>query len=66
MLDSDHFTRGIRRHRSERWQENYRTFEDPARAAAAEDAAPTVRQWEKKRAVLRTHGGKRAALPVVP
>ncbi len=64
MLDSDDFARFLRRYRSPRWEENRRTFEDPSRVLQDTTAAGLdVKQWENKKAVLRSKN--RAALPVV-
>jgi len=65
LLDGYDFARFMRRYRSPRYQENYRTCEQPDRirdekAQAAEGLS--VLQWENKKAVLRT---SKRSLPVV-
>jgi hypothetical protein len=57
LLDNDQFARAMRRYRSDRWRENCATFESPTT-----DAAFEVKQWENKKAQLRT---KKTQLPVV-
>jgi radical SAM superfamily enzyme YgiQ (UPF0313 family) len=61
LLDGYDFARFMRRFNSERRAENYRTFEDPTKWGPV---AQTL-QWQNKKAVKRTHGAQKIALPVV-
>lgn len=70
LLDGYDFARFMRRYRSPRYLENYRTCANPKRAqdeidrqaAASEKESLSVLQWQNKKAVLRTN---KRALPVV-
>ena len=69
LLDAYDFARFMRRQNSPRRDVNYRMFEAPSSAERAPDSSLRVRQWENKKAQLRTEKRatkKRGALPVVP
>ena len=51
VLDSYDFARFMRRSLSPRWEENYRTIEDPASAARRAPEGLAVMQWQNTKAV---------------